>query len=117
MTLEEHGRSYLGDNFGQILLEDITYLPEEDTHEEATVSYRVQGHHHLHPPQRVALHPHHGDRAPYDNFTLTSRYEILLDGIAAHETLASCFEFTEIRYPLGRTPTPGSSSWTPSMPI
>ena len=68
MILEEHGRSYLGDSFSQILLEDITYLSEDDIPEEATVSYRVQAATTFTLPSGSPYTPHHGDRAPYVNF-------------------------------------------------
>ena len=107
LTLEEHGRSYLGDNFSQILLEDITYsLPEEDTPEEATVSYRVQAATTFTLPSGSPYTITMETGLLTSTFTLTSRYEILLDGMAAQERLVSCFEFTEIPVSVGTDADP-----------
>ena len=106
LTLEEHGRSYLGDNFGQILLEDVTYSPpEEDTHDEATVSYRVQAATTFTLPSGSPYTLTMETGLLTSTFTLTSRYEILLDG-AARWSLASCFEFTEIPVSVGTDADP-----------
>ena len=107
LTLEEHGRSYLGDNFSQILLEDITYsLPEEDAHDEATVSYRVQAATTFTLPSGSPYTLTMETGLLTTTFTLTSRYEILLDGMAAQERLVSCFEFTEIPVSVGTDADP-----------
>ncbi len=106
MTLEEHGRSYLGDNFSQILLEDITYSPpEEDAYDEATVSYRVQAATTFTLPSGSPYTLPMETGLLTSTFTLTSRYEILLDG-AARWSLASCFEFTEIPVSVGTDADP-----------
>lgn len=107
LTLEEHGRSYLGDNFSQILLEDITYsLPEEDAHDEATVSYRIQASTTFTLPSGSPYTLTMETGLLTTTFTLTSRYEILLDGMAAQERLVSCFEFTEIPVSVGTDADP-----------
>ena len=107
LTLEEHGRSYLGDNFSQILLEDVTYSPpEEDTHDEATVSYRVQAATTFTLPSGSPYTLTMETGLLTTTFTLTSRYEILLDGMAAQERLVSCFEFTEIPVSVGTDADP-----------
>ena len=106
LTLEEHGRSYLGDNFSQILLEDITYsLPEEDAHDEATVSYRVQAATTFTLPSGSPYTLTMETGLLTTTFTLISRYELLLDG-AARWSLASCFEFTEIPVSVGTDADP-----------
>lgn len=106
LTLEEHGRSYLGDNFSQILLEDITYSPpEEDAYDEATVSYRVQAATTFTLPSGSPYTLTMETGLLTSTFTLTSRYEILLDG-AARWSLASCFEFTEIPVSVGTDADP-----------
>lgn len=106
LTLEEHGRSYLGDNFSQILLEDITYLSEDDIPEEATVSYRVQAATTFTLPSGSPYTLTMETGLLTSTFTLTSRYEILLDGMAAQERLVSCFEFTEIPVSVGTDADP-----------
>ena len=107
LTLEEHGRSYLGDSFSQILLEDITYsLPEEDAYDEATVSYRVQASTTFTLPSGSPYTLTMETGLLTSTFTLTSRYEILLDGMAAQERLVSCFEFTEIPVSVGTDADP-----------
>ena len=107
LTLEEHGRSYLGDNFSQILLEDITYSPpEEDAYDEATVSYRVQASTTFTLPSGSPYTITMETGLLTSTFTLTSRYEILLDGMAAQERLVSCFEFTEIPVSVGTDADP-----------
>ena len=106
LTLEEHGRSYLGDNFSQILLEDITYsLPEEDAYDEATVSYRVQAATTFTLPSGSPYTLTMETGLLTTTFTLISRYELLLDG-AARWSLASCFEFTEIPVSVGTDADP-----------
>ena len=106
LTLEEHGRSYLGDNFSQILLEDITYSPpEEDAYDEATVSYRVQAATTFTLPSGSPYTLTMETGLLTSTFTLTSRYELLLDG-AARWSLASCFEFTEIPVSVGTDADP-----------
>ena len=106
LTLEEHGRSYLGDNFSQILLEDITYsLPEEDAHDEATVSYRVQASTTFTLPSGSPYTLTMETGLLTTTFTLISRYELLLDG-AARWSLVSCFEFTEISVSVGTDADP-----------
>ena len=106
LILEEHGRSYLGDSFSQILLEDITYLSEDDIPEEATVSYRVQATTTFTLPSGSPYTLTMETGLLTSTFTLTSRYEILLDGMAAQERLVSCFEFTEIPVSVGTDADP-----------
>ena len=106
LILEEHGRSYLGDSFSQILLEDITYLSEDDIPEEATVSYRVQASTTFTLPSGSPYTLTMETGLLTSTFTLTSRYEILLDGMAAQERLVSCFEFTEIPVSVGTDADP-----------
>ena len=105
LILEEHGRSYLGDSFSQILLEDITYLSEDDIPEEATVSYRVQATTTFTLPSGSPYTLTMETGLLTTTFTLISRYELLLDG-AARWSLVSCFEFTEIPVSVGTDADP-----------